>query len=63
MTNETMAAPEKVFNFTFTESQTNLILRTLAELPYKQTYEIINLIQRQGAEQLAREHAEENDEE
>lgn len=55
-------APERVFNFSFTESQANLILRTLAELPYKQTFEIINMIQRQAAEQLIRDQVAQKDE-
>lgn len=41
----------KKFNFEFTLDECNIILRGLAELPYKTSYQVINLITTQFTNQ------------
>lgn len=52
----------RTFTFTLTESQTNMILGALGELPFKSSADVINALHRQANAQLAREALDKKDE-
>lgn len=52
---------EKIFNFKFTENETNIILNALSEQAFKVSAPVINAIQMQAAEQLKPEEKAEEE--